>query len=344
MFGKLSGTLKSALTALAMVAGLIGLQEAARAGGLDEPYRADYKKAFEGKVVAYLPISMNFDLTQAWWAVLKKELEPLGVKMVFRDPNWSNTAGAQALTTIITEKPDIIIAHSLDVQSYAKLLKKAEENGITVIQINLGTNYRSSAFVGADYVEIGERATEAVINSCKGKSNEIAIIQGDPSTASSAYNLKGVENVLAKHTEITVVASQAAEWDAAKAKNITQTILKQHPDICGIIGVWDGQDIGVAAAVKEAGLSGKVFVSTSGGGEKKAACDMVKSGAYDLYLSYDAPTQGSDMAALIRWFLSSGSKPGQYKGAVYTTLIPITKENAAAEGTCWSLEKLTASH
>ena len=30
---------------------------------------------------------MNFDLTEGWYAVLKKELEPYGVKFEIRDPN-----------------------------------------------------------------------------------------------------------------------------------------------------------------------------------------------------------------------------------------------------------------
>jgi Periplasmic binding protein domain len=89
-------------------------------------------------------------------------------------------------------------------------------------------------------------------------------VQGALSAAASAYTLKGVENILAKHPEIKVVSSQAADWDAAKAKAIVQTVLKQNPDLCGIVGFWDGMDIGDAAAVKEAGLTGKVFVATLG--------------------------------------------------------------------------------
>ena len=38
-------------------------------------------------------------------------------------------------------------------------------------------------------------------DACKGKSNKIAIVQGALSAAASAYTLKGVENVLAKHPE-----------------------------------------------------------------------------------------------------------------------------------------------
>ncbi len=99
-------------------------------------------------------------------------------------------------------------------------------------------------------------------------------------------------------------------------------------------------DIGTAAAVKEAGLTGKVFVATSGGGERKGACDLVKTGAFDLDLSYDVPTQAEQMAALIKYLLSSGAKPGSIKGSSYTTLIPITKENAESATACWNLSDL----
>ena len=63
-------------------------------------------------------------------------------------------------------------------QTYAKLLQRAESEGIYVMQVNMGSGYRSSAFVGANWIEIGERATEAVVKACKGKSDKVAIVQG----------------------------------------------------------------------------------------------------------------------------------------------------------------------
>jgi ribose transport system substrate-binding protein len=333
------GILRRASAVAALTAALLAPSLSARAQGLEEPFREPYLKALQGKVVAYLPVAMSFDLAQGWLAGLKRELEPLGVKIVVRDPNWSTNAGAQALTNLISEKPDVIIAHNPDVQTYAKLLQKAESSGIDVVQINMRSSYPTTAFVGADWVDIGQKATTAVVNFCKGKSNKIAVMQGQLSAAASAYTLKGVEDVLAKHPEVKVVSSQAADWDASKAKGIAQTVLKQNPDLCGIVGFWDGMDIGTAAAIREAGLTGKVFLATSGGGEQKGACDQVKNGSFDLDLSYDVPTQASNMAAMIKWLLVSGLKPGTAKASIYTTLIPITKENATAEGTCWSLDK-----
>jgi ribose transport system substrate-binding protein len=327
---------------LATAAGLaLGLMTSqlvlAQGKGLDEPFRAGYQKALAGKTVGYIPVAMGFDLTQGWLDGLKKDLEPSGIKIELRDPNWNTGAGAQAFTSLIAEKPAVIVIHNPDVQTYAKLIKKAEDAGIYVVQINMRSSQPSTVFVGADWVDIGERLTDAVAASCKGKSNKIAIVQGAPTAATSAYTLKGVENGLAKHPELKVVSNQAADWDAAKAKALTQTVLKQNPDLCGIIGFWDGMDIGTAAAIKEAGLTGKVFLGTSGGGEQKTACDAVKVGTYDMDISYDVPTQAADMAAMIKWLLQGGIKPGAAKQNIYTTLIPVTKENASKEGTCWKL-------
>jgi ribose transport system substrate-binding protein len=331
-------TLKTTLFGLGLIAA--ATTPALAQKGLDEPFQAAFKEALAGKTVAFVPVAMNFDLTEGWFASLKKELEPYGVKVIVRDPNWSTNAGAQAVTTLISEKPAVIILHNPDVQTYAKLAQRAENDGIYIVQVNMGSNYRSSAYIGADWIDIGERLTEATVKACQGKSNKIAVVQGALSAATSAYTLKGVENVLAKNPDIKVVSSQAADWDAAKAKAITQTVLKQNPDLCGIIGFWDGMDIGTAAAVKEAGLTGKVFLATSGGGERKGACELVKSGAFDLDMSYDVPTQAADMAGVIKWLLSSGVKPGSVKGSMYTTLIPITKENASSDTACWNLSDL----
>ena len=326
----------------AAAAGLVlGLSAAtavfAQGKGLDEPFRLGYQKALAGKTVGYIPVAMGFDLTQGWYDGLRKGLEPSGIKVELRDPNWNTNAGAQAFTALIAEKPAVIVVHNPDVQTYAKLIKKAEAEGIYVVQINMRSAQPSTVFVGADWVEIGERDTAAVAQACKGKSNKIAIVQGAPTAAASAYTLKGVENMLAKNPQLKVVSNQAADWDAAKAKALTQTVLKQHPDMCGIVGFWDGMDIGTAAAIKEAGLTGKVYLATSGGGEQKGACDLVKSGAIDYDISYDEPTQASNMASMIKWLVQGGVKPGVAKQNIYTTLIPITKDNAAKDGTCWKL-------
>ena len=97
--------------------------------GIDEPFQKPFKEALAGKTVAFVPVAMNFDLTEGWWGGLKKELEPYGVKFELRDPNWNTNAGAQAVTELISEKPAVMVIHNPDVQTYAKLLQRAENDG-----------------------------------------------------------------------------------------------------------------------------------------------------------------------------------------------------------------------
>ena len=65
-------------------------------------------------------------------------------------------------------------------------------------------------------------------------------------------------------------------------------MLQQNPDICGIIDFWDGDATGTAAAIRDAGKEGKIFLVTTGGGEK-VDCDNLQSG--------DVRRRGDDRAA-----------------------------------------------
>ena len=127
-----------------------------------------------------------------------------------------------------------------------------------------------------------------------------------------------------------MVSSQAADWDAAKAKAITQTVLKQNPDLCGIVGFWDGMDIGTAAAIREAGLTGKVFLVDLGRRRTEAAPATRSRTALrperELQRRRRRPRRsGHDQMADV-----SGVKPGSVKGTVYTTLIPSPRRTPSA--------------
>ena len=149
---------------IAVVALLLPLNAYAEKMGIADPARDKYYSALEGKKVAFVPLAMGFDLTEGWYAGMKKALEPLGIEMILRDPNWSADAGSKAISSLISEKPDAIVVHNPDVQTYAKLLRKAEKAGIHVVQVNMKSAFPTDAFVGADWVEIGELVTQKVID------------------------------------------------------------------------------------------------------------------------------------------------------------------------------------
>jgi ribose transport system substrate-binding protein len=322
--------LKTAVLALGLGAG------ASFAQGIDDPTRDPYFSSFEGKTVAFVPISMGFDLTEGWAAGLKKALVPLGVEFIIRDPNWSTDAGAQAITSLITEKPDVMVVHNPDVQSYARLLRKAEKAGIYVVQVNMRSSYSTDAFIGADYVGMGGKIANRLIDECSpdnGGSGKIAVVQGVLTAAASAYQMQGILDVLKDHPEMNLVSNQAADWDAGKAKNITATVLQQHPDLCGIAGFWDVMDIGTAAAIKESGQD--VYLISQGGGSQ-AVCDGLKKGTYSEVVVYNVPGQARDMANVIKQLLQLNEPAGSSKVTLFTQLDFLTNANMKP-GACWDI-------
>ena len=325
--------LTASLAALAAVWGV-----SASAQGIEDPSRNGYYDEFKAKSIAFVPAAMGIDLTEGWAKIMKREADKLGMSFTIRDAQWSSDVGAQAITSLISEKPDVMVVHNPDVQSYARLLQKAEKAGIKVLQINMKSAYPTDAYVGADWVGLGEQQAQAAVDLCgDGTSKKVQIVQGMLTAAASAYTMKGVENVLSQHPEIQVVSNQPADWDATKARNLTATVLQQHSDLCASIGFWDVMDTGTAAALKEAGRE-DVHVITSGGGAQMA-CDNVESGLFDVVISYDVPTQGSDLNAMIRTLIQQDTKAGETKVTLYSPTKTITKDSLSG-GSCWSLDTL----
>jgi ABC-type sugar transport system substrate-binding protein len=331
------------LALTATVGAILSIAGAAYAEHFDDGQYAATEKSLKGKTVAFVPISMGFDLPQAWAAALQHNADEWGYKLVIRDPNWDVAAGAQALTQLIAEKPDVLIFHPLDMTAYSKLVKKAGDAGIATVQINLKSMNTGDAYVGVDWYDLLKKETEAAVRFCgkgTGTSGKIALLQGNPTTPTVIIGMGGVNEVLAQHPEIKVVATQSADWDATKAHDITATILKQNEDLCAIVGFWDGQEIGAAAAIKEAGKTGKVKLITDGAGRKEAACDNVASGAFDSYHSYNAKGQGRDLVAVVNMLLQNKpEKPGAHPIALYSPSKEITKENLAPQS-CWSIDDI----
>ena len=318
---------------------------AAQAAHFDDGQWALTAKALKGKTVAYVPISMGFDLTQAWAAAIQHAADKWGFKLVIRDPNWDVGAGVQALSQLIAQKPDVLVVQPADPQSYSKLIKKALDSGIKVVQINMESVTRGDAYVGSDWYDVAATEMDLVEKACgkdSGHNGKIALITGVPTNPGQMVGMQAINDKLKQYPDLTVVANQAADYDATKAHDVAITILKQHPDLCGIPGTWDGQDVGTAAAIKEAGMTGKVYLVTSGGGRQAAACDNIANDSYSAYVSYDGKGQGRDLVDAVKMLLQTPAKPGSEPFGLYTPLKIITKKTMTP-ASCWTIDDIKAN-
>ncbi len=332
--------LKSAIGAIAIATATFAALPAAA----QDPGPEAYKNALEGKRIVMVPMAMGFDLAQGWAGYLSKEIPNFGGVFETRDPNWSVEAGAQAIAEAITSdpKPDVLIVMAPDMNSYSKLMRRAQKAGIFVFLIDNPANFKADAFFGGDWTEMGRIEAKEAVRACgEGSSKQIGLVQGDQTNATSLFQYNGIVEEMAKHDGFEIVAEPFSNWDATTSRTVTTTMLQQHPDICAIIDFWDGDAVGAAAAIREAGLSGKVHLIANGGGEKSANCDAIKNGTYGAVVSTSVERESYDMLAMMKYLLQSNVKPGDAATYIYTETDTIN-DMTMTDSSCWDLSALTA--
>ncbi|WP_378941666.1 sugar ABC transporter substrate-binding protein [Mesorhizobium sp. ANAO-SY3R2] len=316
---------------------------AADGGGFDDGMSATYHLSMKGKKVVFVPISIGMDIAAGFAAGMQRMANEEGFDFQIRDPNWNIDQGVQAITQIIDEKPDLIVVQNVDMQAYARVLKQAMEAGVRVLQVNVKATTNTTSHVGIDWYKNAETNALKLVEKCSpknGGNGKIAVLQGTPNNPTNFIGMKAFKDVMAANPEMAVVSDQAADWDASKAHSVVSTVIRQNPDLCGYFGLWDGQDSGLAAAVREAGLTGKVFVVSQGAGEK-AACDKIKDGSYDFYVSYNINEISKRINDSIAVILQHGADETVRPFAIYMNSWPLTKANLS-ESSCWTLDQIKA--
>ena len=167
--------------------------------------------------------------------------------------------------TEINNGAKAILIAPADSKALVPALKAAQEKGIVIVnldnRLDPGTvqaqGLELGGYIGADNEEGGKLAGEEMIAALNG-SGKVAILEG----------IRGVDNAEARKrgflgavtTNLTIAATETAEWDTEKAYAQTQNILKAHPDITGIFCANDNMAIGAMKAVAEAGKKGAIKI------------------------------------------------------------------------------------
>jgi len=302
--------------------------------------------ALKGKKVGFVPLSMGFDLTEAWASGLRKDAETYGYELMIRDPNWNADAGSQAVTQLIREKPDVLILHPPEMQIYSRLIQQAQRAGIPIVFVNLKASVNAEYYIGPDWYELLVQQTQAMRKLCgkqNGGTGKIAVMQGVLTSTASQYGIQAVKDVVAEADgDLEIVSNQAADWDASKAKSIATTVLQANPDLCGYVGMWDGMDVGIAAAIREAGKQNQVKIVTNGGGNQNSACNNLENGNFSVYVSFEANVQARDVMMVVRSLLQNPpAKAGANPVGLYTPLKTLHKDTLHP-GSCWNPETLQA--
>ena len=216
------------------------------------------------------------------------------------------TLQAQLVDDLVAQGVDALCVVPVDIKSIEPSLKAAREAGIVVIahegaalenvdyDIEAFNNELYGAFIMDNLAAaMGEEGlyTTMVADLTNGSHNEWA--DGGVKRATEAY-----PNMTLLESDPRVESHDNGDT----AYNVAKELFKKYPDLKGIMGTSSFDAPGVARAIEELGLSGKVF--TAGTGMPGDNAELLKSGAVQYLTLWDPALAGQAMVALAQKILA----------------------------------------
>lgn len=204
------------------------------------------------------------------------QAKKLGYNLVVQNANNDNQTELNLAQTDILKKPAALILDPVDSNAIVTAIDKANQAGIPVFAFDRQpAGGKLVTFVGYDAIQAGKTAADALAKALN-NTGKVVEIQGIMGTNVAQDRSKGFEDEIAKYPNIKIVAKQPANFDRGQALNVMTNVLQAHPDLNGIYAANDEMAMGVLAALKAGGLTGKVQVVGNDG--IKDALDAISAG------------------------------------------------------------------
>ena len=201
-----------------------------------------------------------------FWGTMKtryeQAAEELGIEVtVFEADAEDDTQGQlDALNTMVTMDFDAIILSPIDGTNLIPGIVAANNAEIPVINLGPGVDTEALADAGGhldgkitvNFEEQGSTVANDMISRME-DGGEVAILAGLEGAGQSVGRTNGAKTVFENTEGIELVATQACDWDTAKAYEATKDILTAHPDLKGIFSCNDNMALAAVQALQEMG-------------------------------------------------------------------------------------------
>jgi len=236
------------------------------------------------------------------------EAEAKGVKVVEVNANGDIATQTSQMEDLISQGVDAIISNPIDSDAIVPSEQKAVDAKIPVIYCDRGSssgNYTS--FIATDNVAMGAIAADKIAEFLTEKYGEpkgnVVEIQGLMGTSAAKDRGQGFnDQIAAKYPDITIVASQAGDFNQETSLNVMTNILQANPDIDAVYGHNDDCTLGAAKAIEAAGKmkltgeDGHIYIIGIDG--IMDALNAIKDGKIDVTIAQDPVGMGANAVDL----------------------------------------------
>lgn len=166
---------------------------------------------------------------------------------------------------MIAQKVNAIIIAPADSKALVPVCKKAQQAGITVVNIDnkfddavLAASGVKFPFVGPDNRK-GAKAVGDFLAKQLQAGDKVFIVEGAPNAFNGLQRKLGFEDAM-KSAGLNIVSSQSGYWETDKANQLVSAIATEHPDLKAILCANDSMALGAVAALRAAGKLDRVRV------------------------------------------------------------------------------------
>ena len=168
----------------------------------------------------------------------------------------------QIVEELIVKKVDAIVIAPGSSTDLISVLKKAQDAGIKIVNIDNKLDAKASAAAGlvdVPFISVhnDEGAYLSVLEMTKkAVGGEAIIFEGIRDAENSQLRVAGAKKAFAEKTGIRIVATESANWKIDEAYTLAKKLITQHPKVKFIFCANDMMALGVAQYLKEKNLSG----------------------------------------------------------------------------------------
>ena len=204
----------------------------------------------------------------------KAKAAEAGVELTVVDAGDDAAKQVNDIDDLISKKIAVLIVNPVDSDAVAPAVKSAKDAGIKVIAVDRAVNGETvDCQIASDNVAGAKMATEYLVE-LVGKGAKVAELQGVPGASATVDRGKGFHEVADK--DLSVVASQTANFNRTEGLNVMENILQANPDIKGVFAHNDEMALGALEAIGDKGI---VVVGFDATDDAKAAIESGKMAA-----------------------------------------------------------------
>lgn len=178
------------------------------------------------------------------------------IKITMLDGRFDASNQSNQMDTVITRGMDAVIFAPIDADAAVAPIDRALAANIPVVTAVTGANTdRMTADIVTDNVEGGRLIAVALATLLGGK-GKVVIQEGPIGNSAQVARRKGIDEALAAHPDMSVVAAKTANWSRAEGLANMENWLSLYGDaITGVIGQNDEMALGSIQALEAKGFS-----------------------------------------------------------------------------------------